>query len=118
MARLHSSPYTYKGQGAGFSMASMDEQDAELRRMQAAADALPEGTLVGKIVDFSVADGRAMYLVKSESPLVLQHIPFFDAYRVSPAHIRGLRIDDIRTLVRGQSMMKSMFAKRAPVATA
>ena len=117
MARLHASPYTFKSRCSGFSLEAMNEQDDELKRLQTAADALPDDTLAGRIVDFPVGDGRAIYLIKSESPLVLQHVHFFDAYQVSAAHIRGLRIDDIRRLVRGQSMIKAIFAKREPAST-
>ena len=42
-----------------------------------------------------VGDGYAYYLIHSEEPLVISHIPFLDAYRAMPATLRGLARDDI-----------------------
>lgn len=54
------------------------------------------------VIVFGVADGGAYYLVKSMKPLKLQHIPYGDAYRVSPIMIRGLRAADIPRYKCGQ----------------
>lgn len=51
------------------------------------------------VISFGVADGGAYYLVKSMSPLKLQHIPYGDAYRVPYAMIRGLRKADVEAMV-------------------
>jgi hypothetical protein len=49
-----------------------------------------------KLISFPVADGAAVYYLKSEKPLKLEHIPVGDAWTVSQATIRGLRIQDIK----------------------
>jgi len=47
------------------------------------------------IMSFPVADGSALYKVVKEKPLTLAHIPYSDAYEISPAHIRGLTFADL-----------------------
>lgn len=47
------------------------------------------------VLSFPVADGYALYFVKSRNPLVLQHIPYLDAYQIPLAHIRGLTEADV-----------------------
>ena len=51
-----------------------------------------------------VADGKAIYRVESVSPLKLQHVPFSDGYRVTPATIRGLRIADLQQNLKWERM--------------
>lgn len=113
MARLAKAPYAYERKAQGFSMEAMREDEAELARLIAEADKLPAEQLVGRIVDFPVADGKALYLIKSEAPLVLQHIPFFDAYRIDPAMLRGLRLTDVRQRVHWNVRVKASFAGAA-----
>ncbi len=118
MAQLHAKPYTFDAGKTSSFMDVMNAQDVELRRLQAAAEALDPDALVGKLIDFPVADGKAVYLVTSEKPLVLQHVPFFDAYRIDAAMIRGLRADDVRRLVKQKAGWKALFAQRAPAKAA
>ena len=61
-----------------------------------ALDALPQD----RIWSTGVADGRAMYLVVSEKPLVMCHIPQGDAYQAPGAHIRGLTLKDVKDFQR------------------
>lgn len=49
----------------------------------------------GTVLQFPVADGYAMYLVVSEKPLTLQHVPFCDGYQVSAATIRGVTMREV-----------------------
>lgn len=49
-----------------------------------------------KIISFPWADGRAFYFIKSTTPLILQWIPYSDAWQVPDAYIRGIRISDIQ----------------------
>lgn len=70
------------------------EKEVEKLRKDAPTDPEEEG-IVGAIITFPVADGKAMYRVTDEDPLTLQHIPFGDKYRIPDAHIRGLRRQDI-----------------------
>ena len=110
MAKLHPEAYVYARTNQGFSMAAMKEDEEELTRLTDNAAKLPEGEIVGGILGFPVADGSALYLVTSKSPLTLQHIPFFDGYAIDASHIRGLRLEDVTRRVAQDKHMKSMFA--------
>lgn len=57
------------------------------------------------MVYFGVADGQACYIVKSQKPLVLQHVDFCDGYHAQPALIRGLRLADVERQVRQERMI-------------
>ncbi len=80
-----------------------EDCDTYLRRtsdqfaaLQAASDAVDlNGDLVGLLVNWQVADGHAWYRVSASRPLTLEHIPFGDAYGVSPILIRGLNKKDV-----------------------
>lgn len=61
----------------------------------------------GRAISFGVADGSAIYVIDSVKPLRIEHLPYGDAYRISPAHIRGLRISDIQQ----QASMNAFFKK-------
>lgn len=113
VAQLHPKAYDFqRTQGLDF-MGRMKEEEKELQRLEAEAAKLKDDEIKGALVRFPVADGHAVYLVTSETPLKLQHVPFFDAYRVDPATIRGLRLDDVKRRVQGDRHMRSMFASRA-----
>jgi hypothetical protein len=118
MAQLHKKAYNFK-RTAGLSfLDAMKEEEAELVRLEKAAAKLLDGEIEGALVSFGVADGKAIYLVKSKSPLVLQHVPFFDGYRIDAAMIRGLRLADIQRRVDGDRMMRSIFARKSQQAAA
>lgn len=85
-------------------------QDWNKRIDKMMKDLEAEGT---PIIRFSVADGYAQYLVKSLSPLQLQHIPYGDAYRIPDAHLRGLTSADVSRMIEGDKRMKELFAKKA-----
>jgi len=65
-----------------------------------------------RLVRFPIADGQALYYVKSVSPPVLQHIPYGDAYQIPAAHIRGLTTKDIRSMIRAEQQMAALFGER------
>lgn len=61
----------------------------------------PEATdLTGALVSFPRGDGKAIYAVTKMKPLTLAHVPFGDAWMIPPAHLRGLRAEDIRQQLR------------------
>src|SRR4030042_1123905 len=66
----------------------------------ARSDALKEGEIVGAVLAWPVADGRAYYVVTKESPLTLSHVPYLDNYAVDPVFIRGLRRSDVEDELR------------------
>jgi hypothetical protein len=65
---------------------------AYLKRMD---DVLDKISAEGNLLRFSAADSYAYYEVVSRNPLTIRHIPAGDAWGISPAHIRGLRLQDI-----------------------
>lgn len=113
VAQLHAKAYEFKRKEGLDFLGRLREEELELQRLTEQAAALKEDELVGALVTFPVADGRAIYLVKSEAPLKLQHIPFFDGYQIDSATIRGLRLEDIRKRVGWERGMRSMFAGRS-----
>ena len=113
MAQLAKTSYTFTRKSERYSVQAMKEEEAELARLEREAEKLPDGTLAGCLVSFAVGDGMATYIVKSEKPLVLQHIDFFDGYGLPAAHMRGIRIEDVRRIVKGQKGLKAIFSERA-----
>ncbi len=68
-----------------------------------------EDSVIGSIISFPVADGFAHYFVEKEKPLSLSLIPYGDAYQIPEAHIRGLTLKDVKTMVQRQRKIKKMF---------
>jgi hypothetical protein len=64
-----------------------------------------------RIIRFSVADGYAVYYVKSFSPLVLQHVDYGDGWQISDAHIRGLRKADVEQMLAREASIRKLFSK-------
>ena len=62
---------------------------------------------IGRTVKFSIADGYAEYVVYDTSPLHLIHVP--ESYDISAAHMRGLKLADIRALVEYDKRLEAMF---------
>lgn len=69
-------------------------------------EAIPED----KIWATGIADGAAYYFIKSEKPLVLQHIPFGDRWQAPYAMIRGLRLADIKREQERTRAINELFA--------
>jgi len=67
--------------------------------------------IVGAILSWPVADGKAFYTVIREKPLTLQHIPYGDAWRVDPILIRGLRRDDVLRKLEAETRFQEIFAR-------
>jgi hypothetical protein len=68
------------------------------------------GELVGEVVRFQIADGYAQYMVWTEKPLALVHLPIYDAWSIPTAHARGLRLTDIRAMVQRENNLRAIFA--------
>jgi len=84
----------------------------EMARLEEISEKLPDGEIVGGVLRFGVADGYAMYLVSNDKPLTLRHIDWLDGYRIADAHIRGLRIQDVREILRREKGMRELFSKK------
>lgn len=68
--------------------------------LQEKSDNLPEGEVIGGIITFPVADGRAYYQVTNDKPLQLVHLGFMDAWQASEITIRGLNVDDVKLMLK------------------
>ncbi len=68
-------------------------------------------TIVGVVVNFPIADGYAWYVVSKERPLTLQHIPFCDAWQITPAHLRGLGKSDIVDMETRARVFAELFSE-------
>ena len=93
-------------------MAFMVRSDKAFDKLVDDATRIPEGTVKGHIVSFPVADNYANYLVVSEKPLKLAHLPVGDGYSVNDFTIRGMRLQDVQHKVAGSRIMAAMFAKK------
>ena len=101
MAKLHPEPFTPPS--IDFGAANLREQiDASWKAVEAA----------GALITFPVADGKAVYIVRSVSPPVLQWVDWLDGYRADPALIRGLRSSDIKARVAQRKAIAALFARK------
>lgn len=92
MAKLDTTPYPGNW-GFNPGSESLDEYSKRIDKLFAD---IPDD----KVISFPFADGFAMYFVKSMRPLVLQHIPYGDAWQIPYAHIRGLRLADVELMLK------------------
>ena len=81
-----------------------DHMEAE----QEAMDRLPPE----RVWKTPVADGHAVYYVKSDKPLKLQHMPTGDAWQASPSLIRGLRLPEVRQQQERDARIRKLIADR------
>ena len=114
MARLLDKPYALVSKFKEYTSEAFEEQSDELSRLQTEAEKLDDSVLEGRILKFGIADGQALYLIKKEKPLTLQHIPFFDGYALPSAHLRGLQVKDIARQVSFDIAMQKSFATKKP----
>lgn len=112
MAQLHKNSLQLAATGSASVSDCFKAQGEEMTRLQAASDALPPGTLKGLIYQTPYADGHAMYIVKTETPLVLQHIDYLDGYQVPTHRIRGLRREDLLQYAEQRRRLVALFAKQ------
>ena len=59
-----------------------------------------------------IADGHAYYYIKSETPLVLLHIPYGDRWTAHPALIRGLNLDDVHRELAAERRLQEILNSR------
>lgn len=85
-----------------------DTTKAVKARVRDLAHADP-GSLTGSLLRWPRADGQAVYVVLEEKPLAVAHVPIGDAWSVEPALIRGLRIAEVRDMVRRDAAMSRLF---------
>ena len=72
------------------------------------------GDLIGKVIRFSVADGYARYIVVTQKGgLGLANTGEGDGYSIHPATIRGLRVSDVRSMLKREEALRALFSKKA-----
>lgn len=95
---------------------NLDAYDAacEAYRQQviewAKANSPSTSDLVGEVIRFPVADGYAEYVVMNTRPLQLIHLETGDAYAADAMTLRGLRVSDVRSMVKSSRALADMFA--------
>lgn len=93
--------------------AQFKAQDAAVDELERISDNLPPGEVVGALLDFSVADGKALYVVVAASArsVSIAHVPFGDNYQVDPALIRGLTKKDVLWRLEQRKRFRALWAK-------
>lgn len=87
-----------------------ERQDNLLKQLEDKAN--KSKTIKDKIIEFPVADGKALYVVKKIKPLTLAHIPYGDGYSVHPALIRGLTVKDVSEMVEANERIAKLFKSK------
>lgn len=91
---------------------AMDEWQDKLAEWCRAQHEYPD-PLVGYVYRHPVADGKASYMVLSTRPLQL--IELDDEYRLPDAHLRGLRITDLRAAKKRDEKLAELFGRAKKV---
>jgi hypothetical protein len=66
--------------------------------------------LIGEVIRFPRGDGTANYMVFRTKPLSLLHIPLGDAWDLPDYQMRGLRVKDVRELVKRDRALGELFS--------
>lgn len=74
-------------------------------KSQEAMDAIPTDRLYHE----PYADGQAYYYVVSFYPLVLQHVPFLDSWRLSDDKIKRLTVKSVKRNIETHKLMEKIF---------
>lgn len=88
--------------------AIMKEEDDAVAKLFEVSDKATVEDPVGFILSFGVADGKALYRVEKTKPLTLAHIPYGDGYQIPDAHLRGLRMDEVRQQIEWRDRWNSL----------
>jgi hypothetical protein len=83
------------------------DEDAWLDKLKAYCLKHGNGAASGEEVTTGVADGCARYMVISEKPLQLFHLAVGDAYSGGAIWERGLRLSDVRNMVKYNKLFGS-----------
>lgn len=67
--------------------------------------------LIGKVVRYPYADGHAVYVVYTTTPLALIHAPIGDAWQLPEWQTRGLRLSDVETHVQRNEELAALFGR-------
>jgi hypothetical protein len=98
----------YAGEISGFPKvdysgdweSSLKMEKEALDKVIRTSESLPEGKVVGALLQFPAGDGSAYYVVVAEKPLTVAHVPYGDAYHAAGVTIKGVDrkyvLDDLR----------------------
>lgn len=75
------------------------------------AKANGSGALAGEEVRWPHADGQARYVVYTEKPLALIHLPVGDAWQFP--YVNAMRLSDIRQQVERQRGLARLFGRKS-----
>lgn len=88
--------------------AHYEAEEQWVRDLQAEARrANPKADLAGETIYFPMGDGKAVYVMWSNSSMV--HCPIGDSWSIPDAHARGLRVRDIRDMIRSDKALREIF---------
>ena len=113
MAKVYSAPipapkYDYKASNE-VNDAAEDAYVARLAELAKKKNSTSD--LIGKTIQFQVADGYARYMVWTVKPLALVHLELGDAWQIPAAHSRGLRLSDVKAQVEYDTRLQKLFTK-------
>lgn len=86
------------------------EAEAYVKKIVFFAQANGSSAEAGKIIRFSVADGKAQYVVFSLKPVVLIHLDIYDGYQFEYAN--KLTATDVKREIRRQEALEKLFGGR------
>lgn len=90
-----------------------DPQEIAFQALMEKSNNLPEGEVVGAVMQWQTADSYAWYLVTSDKPLTLQYVPYCDGWTVPDALIRGVRKADVLDQLDGRRRRAAFFARQS-----
>lgn len=106
MAQVFSAPTTHPAPQIDFRLPWTEWRKVEETYINTLAElarslARPgdDATLVGKVLYFPVADGKAQYMVWHTRPLQLVWLELGDAWQADAVLLRGLNLTDVRERV-------------------
>jgi hypothetical protein len=90
-------------------------QDAAWNELYERSANLPEGEIVGAMLQWGRGDGHACYVVTNDRPLTIAWTPIVDNWQIEPALIRGLNKSDVETMARQNRAQASIFGRAGRV---
>lgn len=88
---------------------AMDKRMREVESLREEAPDNPEEEIVGAILSFNVADGKALYRVVNDDPVQLQHLSLGDNYTIPDAQIRGMQKEHVISKIKQQNKLAEIF---------
>lgn len=110
MAKIFATPENIPYPEFNIDRVQAEKNEAEyLAKLKAFCEEHGSGKNRGKEIRFPMADGRARYMVFTDTKLI--HLALGDCYSITPAHARGLTKADIVAEVRKVEAHASLFGR-------